>query len=196
MNKFITKILITSCLLAIESVCAVDKTQLNRNMLHAVTSSNWNKLKYSIAQGADVNAQIESQGYCIDVGDTALILTTRKNDNALIEIIKYLIAQGADVNRANEKGHTALTYAIEYRMPKIVKYLIEHGANVNAQDKEDENTMLFRAVDKKNLQIIKDLIEHGANVNIQGGGCGWRPRRHGGGAGRKAERARGHSRRG
>jgi len=97
-----------------------------------------------------------------------------KNRN--IKYITNLIEKGEKekVNFQDEKGKTALMYAIDYAEKgetEIAKLLIEKGADVNILDNRGD-TALMNAIDytsNRDIQykLIKLLIEKGADVNIQ-----------------------------
>jgi ankyrin repeat protein len=83
-----------------------------------------------------------------------------------------LIARGADVNISNQRGKTALIYAVEAGDLELVNDLLVHGARVNPIKADDSDTAsspaftpLYYAVAKGNAAIAKALIAANADVN-------------------------------
>jgi ankyrin repeat protein len=73
-----------------------------------------------------------------------------------------LAAKAADVNAANEKGRTALHFAVEKDMPAMLKLLLEQGADPRAADKEGR-TPLHIAVEKNFPGMAELLLAQGAD---------------------------------
>ncbi len=73
---------------------------------------------------------------------------------------------GINPNAKNEKGETALTFAIRYKDPKIAKLIIEK-ADLNLRDGAG-NTPLFAAIKFDKEDIFDLLLEKGADPNGSG----------------------------
>ena len=139
---------------------------LNKNWWKTATVED---VEAEIANGADVNAKIESGE---TKGLTVLMLASGKNKNP--EVIKILIDAGADVNAKIESGeakdYTALMSAIfKNKNPEVIKALIDAGADVNAYSTVEGGgtALIFAAQDSKNPEVIKMLIDAGADVNAK-----------------------------
>ena len=80
--------------------------------------------------------------------------------------VRAFLQGGMNPNAKNEKGETALTYAIQYRDPKVIKVLLEK-ADVNLKD-DLGNSPIHLAVARKKDEIFDLLLEKNADVNIAG----------------------------
>jgi len=102
----------------------------------------------------DLNIQdFTSQG---EPNWTALMLAAMKGYE---DIVRLLITHGADVNKVTARGHTALTYAVEYDYSTIVALLLEGGADASVTI-WGETIVAFakRKHFDEVLQVIKDFI--------------------------------------
>jgi ankyrin repeat protein len=62
------------------------------------------------------------------------------------EAVNYFLAQGADVARTDDRGYSALQWAVEMACAggerrEIIDLLIKAGSNVNHRDKEGESIL-------------------------------------------------------
>ncbi|MCG2589978.1 ankyrin repeat domain-containing protein [Rhodohalobacter sulfatireducens] len=81
-----------------------------------------------------------------------------------ISSIHKFIEDGADINAQNNKGNTALHYAISEGNEEMVKSLIKLGANVNEMNAH-YNTPLTIAIINERNQVVDILLQAGANPN-------------------------------
>jgi ankyrin repeat protein len=81
-----------------------------------------------------------------------------------IATVEKLISEGVDVNRKDERGATALLYAVGHATRPVIETLIKHGADVNLADKFLDTPLLV-AVRAKRKDIMDVLLAHGADVN-------------------------------
>ena len=73
-----------------------------------------------------------------------------------------------DPNAKNEKGETALTYAVENAdNEKVFKRVLDNGADVNMRDSLGVSP-IFLAVKKKKDKFLDLLLERDADVNVPG----------------------------
>jgi ankyrin repeat protein len=73
---------------------------------------------------------------------------------------------GINPNAKNEKGESALNFAIRYKEPKIAKILIEK-ADLDFKD-DGGNTPLFTALKYEKEDLFNLLLDKGANANSTG----------------------------
>ena len=73
---------------------------------------------------------------------------------------------GINADAKNEKGESALNFAIRYKDPKIAKILIEK-ADLNMRD-DAGNTPLFTAIKYEKEDLFNLLLDKGANANSSG----------------------------
>ena len=82
------------------------------------------------------------------------------------QAVRAFLQGGMNPNAKNEKGETALTYAIQYKEPKVIKVLLEK-ADVNIKD-DLGNSPIHLAVMKKKDEIFDLLLEKNVDVNVAG----------------------------
>jgi len=128
------------------------------------------KVRLLVARGAQVNTKDKE-------ARTALMFAVDRGD---VEVVEALLQAGADASVVNEKGASALMYALQEPSPynreepaKLMKRRIETArllllrgniGDVNAQN-EDGETLLMRAVNLGEPELVKALLDHGADVN-------------------------------
>ncbi|CAH1792076.1 unnamed protein product, partial [Owenia fusiformis] len=81
-----------------------------------------------------------------------------------LECVKVLLGNGANPNTPDDKGRTALMFAVSCRQVECAELLIQCKADVNAKDAEGETPLLY-AIGKQSLKCSTLLVKHGANVN-------------------------------
>ena len=80
---------------------------------------------------------------------------------------KEKLLNGADINKPDEKGWTALDYAIRADSIEGVEFCINKGADVNREiEKHDYATPLhFAAKYSRKPEMIEILVKHGAKID-------------------------------
>ena len=81
-------------------------------------------------------------------------------------IVDGFLKGGMDPNTKNEKGETALTYAVQNSPDEITKIILEK-ADVNMQD-DLGNSPLYLAITEGKDEIFNALLEKNADVNVTG----------------------------
>jgi ankyrin repeat protein len=98
-------------------------------------------------------------------GNNALHLSLySRNDNIILKILDSAIT----INDKNNSGETALHIACNLELVNIVEKLIKYpNININSQDRDNQLTPLYYAINIFNLEIIKLLVKQGADINLQ-----------------------------
>jgi len=100
-------------------------------------------------------------------GETPLMRCARTGSAAAV---KSLLARKADLTaKDNERGQTALMWAVSQKHPDVAKALIEAGADIRAASKGGFTPILF-AARVGDVESGKILLEAGAKVNEPGPG--------------------------
>jgi len=81
-------------------------------------------------------------------------------------IARDLINHGANLNIADDKGWTALVYAVDGHNLPIVRILLKAGAQVDAKDKRGWTPLMY-AVDEGDIDVTKVLLASGASPEIR-----------------------------
>jgi len=81
-----------------------------------------------------------------------------------IGTVKALLDKGVDVDARDERGATALLYALAHASLPVIKELLRRGADVNAADRFGDTPLLI-AVGRQLQPIVKELLRRGADVN-------------------------------
>lgn len=94
-------------------------------------------------------------------GDLADALQSCKLDRA-----REYIRNGADPDDANDKGCTALMWAIKAKSPEIVRLLLEAGADVNKTCKRGSTALMWAAAEA-DPAVVQLLIDKGASIDAK-----------------------------
>jgi len=112
--------------------------------------NNFEKMKFLIENGADVNEKSPSDE------DTSLIHNASTNCN--LPLVKLLVENGVDVNQKDNFDFTPLYYAKFNKFDEMVDYLIAHGAEdvqINeVASLEDPLEKLARSVENDELEDV------------------------------------------
>lgn len=131
----------------------------------ALASENGNAavVEKLLRLGADPEAASES-------GVTPLMRAARTGS---VSAVRALLAHEANVNaKENDRGQTALMWAVAHEHPEVVGALIEHGADVHARTRTRHRmVMLDRGPIRNNSQVtgfVKTAREIGTKVELGG----------------------------
>ena len=113
-------------------------------------------VKVALAQGADVNAEID--GEC---ENTMLVISL---DYKHYDVVRFLLEHGANPNLTNtENGGFPLLYA---RTARLIDLLVAHGADVNRQHGDGDTPLMARVV-QRDIESVRALLRHGASPSIR-----------------------------
>lgn len=112
------------------------------------------------------------------ISDTSIItlcnhLRYYKGKKGIARVIQDLIDNGVNINTTDEKGNTALMYAIRYNIRDAIECLLDNSARrgeietyINHTNNDGGDTPLIWSIIYNTFDMIQYLIERGANVNI------------------------------
>jgi uncharacterized membrane protein YhaH (DUF805 family) len=78
---------------------------------------------------------------------------------------KNILASGYNINTIDNKGATALMYAVTFNKKHVIEFLIEADININAQDNLGRSALHYALLAQK-TENIQYLLDRGANINI------------------------------
>ena len=131
----------------------------NEQLVLAVKSNNYKKVKKLIQRKADVNTKDD---YNFTPLMYACIYDTTGN------IVQLLLDNGADINAKNSDGLTPLMLACRFdKTVEIIKLLLDNGADVNAKNNIGVTPLIFALKFDKTGNIVKLLLDNGADVNAR-----------------------------
>jgi ankyrin repeat protein len=127
------------------------------SLLQAAREGNLDRLKQSLARGADVNSR-NTEGW------TPLMIAVHLGHQ---EIIRALLEhEPSQVNARNHHGWTPLRFAVEMGDAETLKMLLASGAEANAPDHEG-TTALMQAAGEGNLECLEILLAAGADYRAR-----------------------------
>ena len=137
-------------------------------MFLAASRGHFDVLRCLLENGADINASTADN--C-----TPLMIAI---ENGNINAATFLIEHGANVDLKDDRGDTALHYAMSRYILydcnaslEVFSCLIEHGADVNGRNSSkgpsNSCTPLMVASRNSRVDLMTLLIKHGADVNLQ-----------------------------
>ncbi len=85
--------------------------------------------------------------------DSMLISAAKKGD---VQLLRFALAKGAYINAADDKGGTALHWAVYYGHKEVVKILLMHGADPYIKDKNGISPYSLAEI-KRKKEILKLL---------------------------------------
>lgn len=109
-------------------------------------------VEWLLAKKVDVNEKAKD-------GSTALMRACKDSGN--VEILQLLQSKGADLNAVDERGYSALHFAVEFDLQDSVEFLLANGAKANIVA-NDGCTCLFLAL--LNPDLTSNLAKRGAST--------------------------------
>jgi ankyrin repeat protein len=147
-------------------------------LIRAANNADLEVVKLLLEHGADVNLNTADR-------QTAVMatITGRAPETQALEIIRVLHDAGADVNviglvnhREENRGGTALHFAVRKRYKEVIKKLAEYGIKMNSKDQDgltaldytqSRGFMPFMAVQTPVYKDVADLLRQlGATVEV------------------------------
>lgn len=153
MQRFV---LIAACASIILVSCA-KKSEINRQLVAAVTRGDITRVMELLSSGADPDAREEN-----NPARPALIIAAEE-DNP--EIAAALLNKNADVNAKSADGSSALMGAAAEGNLATLRLLLSRGAEVNAMDNTGQTALIRAAVDGQR-EAAEALVDSGADINI------------------------------
>ncbi len=142
-------------------------------LLSAIQQGAVDLVSLLIARGVDVNRQTRTRNV------TALMFTphflaSAAQRAAALDITRQLLAAGAHIQAVDERGQTALFWAINEGAVDVTAALIAAGADVNHRDAQARTPLMFAywATRRSGLQaeiaaIVRMLVDAGADVRLR-----------------------------
>lgn len=127
-----------------------------QNLIYYAQEGDYNKVELLLKAGVNPNKSWRNEKQKKNI--YALHNTAGFGEPKMVQL---LLDFNADINLLDEKGESALIYAIQNSKIETVKILIEKGANINHKTKDNINP-LYVATKKKNTEIISLLKDAGA----------------------------------
>lgn len=131
-----------------------EQTIKDQALMSAIASSDLDKVKQAVDNGANVNSEL-----------LPLHNATTEEDLLNKDIVIFLIDNGADVNKKNPLGYTPFTNVIVIESLELIDYMGKHGADPNLLMANSGVTPLFYALQHDSPHIAFMLIKMGADIN-------------------------------
>ncbi len=149
---------------------AKDASAKNYPIAISILSGNMEVSKMLLAAGANINIQDEK-------GLTPLMLmmgtfsggqqpVQEQAKEALRGIIRFLLQNGAKADATDNKGKTALFYAVEQQDTPTIDLLLTAGADINHKNNAGE-TAIFMPAKEGNIEMVKTLLQKGAFAKVK-----------------------------
>lgn len=144
-----------------------DVSAKNYPIAMAILSGNLEVAKMLLAAGANLNIQN-------DKGLTPLMLVmgtfeAAQQDQAkesVRSIVRFVLQSGANAEATDNKGKTALFYAVEQNDIPAIDLLLTAGADINHRNNAGE-TAIFTPAKDGNIDMVKTLLQKGAFAKIK-----------------------------
>ncbi len=132
----------------------------------AILGGNIEVAKMLLAAGANINIQN-------DKGLTPLMLLLSAFEGvqdqakeAMRANIRFILQNSAAIDAVDNKGKTALFYAVEQKDTPAIDLLLAAGADINHKNNAGE-TAIFMPAKEGNIEMVKTLLQKGALAKIK-----------------------------
>jgi len=153
---------------------SLDKSQLNPQLIRAVSAGDASRVQELLAEGADAKTET---GW----GKPALHLACERGKLA---IVQALLDKGADVNKQIDRkfsddgmgydgaaAGSPLTYAVSKGHANVARLLLDKGAEINVWTPQDRTPLMCVAGEmlptSNHVACARLLVEKGADVNAR-----------------------------
>lgn len=177
----------------VEASTPVDSRSLNGALMAAVANGHVAVVEYLVNNGANVDArdkggksaliqavdknQEEAVRLLVECGAEVNRMDKSDRSTPLMHavwnvsdaaIAQYLVDNGAKLDVRDNKGVTALIYAVLRNQEAVVRLLVESGAKVDRTAEEKRRTpLMIAARGSDGLDIVRFLVDNGANVKAR-----------------------------
>ncbi len=127
-------------------------------LVHAALLGNEEMVRSLVGKGIDVNQPSPSTGLTPLL---AALMTepNQTNYSQKVSVARLLLRKGANPNAKDDKGHTALWYAVSFQKNLvIVRLLLQKGAT-NWNDDDAEGDSALAAARSLDLKEVTTLLE-------------------------------------
>lgn len=141
------------------------------NLIHAVTSNNWNLFIASLPHVKNVDILHNGQNllmYAVDnLSMTQKLVEYGANTGSVnpeyiesLEVLEYLANNGMPINKRDTHGNTPLIYAITANNAPRVEKLITLGADVHIRNKSNQTPIYAASISSQlyNTQITDCIL--------------------------------------
>ena len=118
--------------------------ELNKQLLEASKSGDFNQIKELLDDGADVNVKTKN----------GLTLLSDLGSRGFIDVFKMLIDKGANINGINDDGTSVFMKVVEHNQLSIASILLDKGVDIDFKDKQNCTALERIISDKSDLHVI------------------------------------------
>ncbi len=118
--------------------------ELNKQLLEASKSGDFNQIKELLDDGADVNVKTKN----------GLTLLSDLGSRGFIDVFKMLIDKGANINGINDDGTSVFMKVVEHNQLSIASILLDKGVDIDFKDKQNRTALERIISDKSHLSVI------------------------------------------
>lgn len=144
-----------------------DMSAKNYPIASAILTGNLELAKMLLAAGANLNIQN-------DKGLTPLMLVmgsleAAQQDQAkesIRGIVRFVLQNGAKIDATDNKGQTAIFYAVGQQDIPTIDLLLTAGADINHKNNAGE-TAIFMPAKDGNIELVKTLLQKGAFAKVR-----------------------------
>ena len=84
-----------------------------------------------------------------------------------LELIHFALENGANSNHQDNRGYTALHFAVQEQHISVIELLLQNKIQIDLQDQNGNSALWRAAMDEVAVPIIQKLLENGANPHLK-----------------------------